>query len=132
MCTNELEYVIWGFPGSSPAFRTTAMGVTQACACLQSKPHGDRSMAEDFARVKNLLLGAAKTVSSLANQERVQGTASQNLDSSYSLAGLGSSSQLSHRSTQEPGSSSQLSHRSTQEPGSYLFTAFPQVDPGTW
>ena len=60
------------------------MGVSQACPCLQSKPHGDRSMPEDL---KNLLLGAVKTVLPLANQERVQGTASQFSDSSHSLAG---------------------------------------------
>ena len=70
-------------------------------------------MADDFARAKNLLIGAVDTVLTLANQERAQ-----NSDSSHSQAGSGSSSQLSRRSTHEPGSSLQLSRRSTQEPGS--------------
>ena len=66
-------------------------------------------MAGDFARARNLLLGAVDTVLSLANQERAQGTASQNLE-----AGSGSSS-LSRRSAiQEPaGSSSQTSRWQT-------------------
>ena len=69
-------------------------------------------MAGDFARARNLLLGAVDTVLSLANQERAQGTASQNLE-----AGSGSSS-LSRRSAiQEPAGSSSLSRRSAiQEP----------------
>ena len=84
-------------------------------------------MADDFARARNLLLGAVDTVLSLANQERAQ-----NLDSSRSQAGSGSSSRrstqepgvssshLSQRLTQDPGNSSQLSRRSTQDPGNSL------------
>ena len=76
-------------------------------------------MAENFARAKNLLLGAVDTVLSLANQERARGTASQDSGSSSQPSRWLTQEPCSssHLLTQEPGNSSQLSRRLTQKRG---------------